>query len=122
MSIPTSEQLVIASWTGNFDPADHQILYDSYGSGHLVALHVLRSRLNEILCGPARAEVDGDYEEDWEASIRSLERQIQRLESICLGLGLDIDGSGIGNMTANTLTKGGVRVRSYVKLDGTRVR
>ena len=122
MAVPEADRLVITSWTGGYDPTTATTLYASYGDGHLVALHMLRERLNEILCGPARAEVDGDYEEDWEATIRALERQIERLENICIALGLDIDGSGRGTVALTAMVKGGVRSRTYVKPDGTRVR
>lgn len=121
MAVPEEDRLVITAWTGSYDAAEHAPIYDVYGDGHLVALHCLRQRLNSVLAGPARAEVDGDYEEDWEATIRSLERQIERLENVCLALGLDV-ATGEGTVTVNSLTKSGVRDRSYVLADGTRVR
>jgi len=115
MTVPTTDQLVIEQWTGAYDEVDHSPLYDQYGDGHLVALHVLRSRLAAILCGPSQAAVDGDYSEDYKNTIKALETLIGDLENVAEALGLDITLGNRQTLTIGHAVLNQVRVRpNYV--------
>jgi hypothetical protein len=105
VTVPAADQLVIEEWTGAFDPVEHPAVYDQYGDGHLVALHILRARLATILCGPAQAAVDGDYSENYTGTINGLEQLIENLENVSEALGLDVT---VGSR--HTLTIGRVQL------------
>ena len=115
MAVPVADQLTIEQWTGSFDVTDHSLLYDQYGDGHLVALHVLRSRLAAITCGPSQAAVDGDYSEDYKNTINALQELIEDLENVAEALGLDIALSNRQTLTVGQAVLNELRVRpNYV--------
>lgn len=111
MVVPELHQLTIRAWTGGYDEDEYPDLYLAYGDGHLVAQHVLRERLAEITHGPAQAGTDGDYSENWQYTIDSLENQLKRLEQVIDNLGLDASTSR-PTLTAHRMTRAGVRVRT----------
>ena len=120
MTVPVADQLVIEQWTGAYDEDDHSPLYDQYGDGHLVALHVLRTRLAAITLGPSQAAVDGDYSEDYKNTIKALQDLIANLENVAEALGLDINLGNRQTLTVGHVVLNQVRVRPNY-LDGVRL-
>lgn len=115
MVVPVADQLTIEQWTGGFDASDHSPLYDQYGDGHLVALHILRTRLAAITCGPSQAAVDGDYSEDYKNTINALQELIAELENVAEALGLDITLGNRQTLSIGHAVLNQVRVRpNYV--------
>lgn len=107
---PEADKLVVREWCGSFDESNHNVLYDQLGSGYLVALSVLRQRLAELTCGPAKASVDGDYAEDYASTIELLRSQILELEGIVASLGLATDLAR-GVLSTATVSHAGPRWR-----------
>lgn len=109
MAVPAQDERIIREWTGRFDPGPDNDLYLEVGSGYLVALSVLRTRLAELTCDPAQSSTDGDYSEDYTKTIELLERQIARLEQVITDL--DLDDAGGHALTIKQVTAGGARIR-----------
>ena len=110
MAVPVADQRAIIEWTGAFDASEHEPIYNELSDGHLVALSVLRSRRAQYLCGPAEASVDGDYAEDYTATLRWVDSTIAELETLIENLGI-VETSGQSTLDAGTVTLGGVRNR-----------
>lgn len=109
MAVPTADKLAIEEWTGRFDPSTDQALYDQLGSGHLVALSVLRRRLADLTCGPAKAATEGDYSQDYSKTIDLLQAQIGQLEDVIESLGLSTNSGRI--VRIRQVTVGGATIR-----------
>lgn len=90
MAVTAAQLAVIRSYCGSDVGADGDTIdlidvderLAVLGSAHAVAHQILRQRRADMVMGPAKIDVDGDFSQDATESLKALDRDIATLEAI----------------------------------------
>jgi len=98
--IGPADRALIRSYVGAGEPSDSDlgdILKRHGGEPYAAALEVVRTRRASLLATPAQWSANGDYSENWTATIRALEGTIRELVPLAQAAA----ASGLGDADPN---------------------